>query len=229
MVITLRDAAKMLDVPRKTVEKWIKDGKIPCHRIGEQFVFERLDLFEFAVAENLNPVPILADYTGDEKHHSFYDSLLRGGITHHVAGTTKKEALFNALSSIKGLENKAVEPLFELFMAREEIASTGVGDGIAIPHARGPIIGYVSAPLLSLSFLEHPVEFGALDGKPVSVLFLIVSPTVRMHLHILGKLAYALQTPACREAVLRQAPPDTILKLFREIDTRFRETNADNQ
>lgn len=220
MVITVRDAAKLLNVPRKTIERWIREEKIPYHKSGEQYVFERLELFQFAVNEHLNPMPVLADFTGEEDLCSFHDALMRGGIFHNVGGTTKKEVLYNAMSQINGLDRASLEPLFELFMVREELASTGIGDGIAIPHARGPLIGYVNAPLVSLSFLEHPIEYGALDGKPVQVLFLIVSPTVRIHLRLLGQLAFSLHAPECREAILRHDPPQSILGIFQEMDSR---------
>src|SRR5438034_985186 len=62
---------------------------------------------------------------------------------------------------------------------REALQSTGVGDGIAIPHVRNPIVLHVSRPMITLCFLERPIDFGALDGKPVHVLFSLISPTVR--------------------------------------------------
>ena len=70
-------------------------------------------------------------------------------------------------------------------MARESLGSTGIGDGIAIPHVRNPIVMHIPRPTITLCFLEHPIDFGALDGQPVHTLFTIVSPTVRAHLHLL--------------------------------------------
>lgn len=229
MIINVRDAANLLKVSQKTVEGWIKDNKIPYQKIGEQYYFERIELFQFAVNEHLNPIPVLNEGSNDENDCSFYESLVRGGIYYNVGGTTKKEALYSALKLVKGLYQITIEPLFELFMAREELASTGIGDGIAIPHARGPLIEYVDYPLVSLSFLENPVEFGALDGKPVNALFLIVSPTVRIHLQILGQIAFALHSPDCMEAVQKRVSAETILQLFKEVENQRKENQKINR
>ena len=48
--------------------------------------------------------------------------------------------------------------------------------------------------MATLCFLEHPIEFGALDGQPVHTLFTIVSPTIKAHLHLLSRLAFALRS-----------------------------------
>lgn len=218
MVISVRDAAKLLNVPENTVFRWIKDGKLPCHRVGEQYCFERHELYDFAVREHLPPVALLQREDVSKQQELIVEALERGGVFPGVKGTTKREALRNALELIKGLDRSSIEPLFELFMARENLASTGIGDGIAIPHAHGPLIGYVNDPILSLSFLEHPVEYGALDSKPVTVLFLLISPSVNSHLRMLAKLAYLLRSGSCREAVLANVSPVTILGVFRDAE-----------
>ena len=60
------------------------------------------------------------------------------------------------------------EFLYQVLLAREALGSTGIGDGIAIPHVRNPIVLHLSRPTVTLCFLEQPVDFGALDGQPVS-------------------------------------------------------------
>ena len=97
-------------------------------------------------------------------------------------------------------------------------ASTAIGDGIALPHVRNPIVLHVARPMLTLCFLERPVDFGALDGKPVNVLFSMVCPTTRSHLQTLSRLSYALHDPAFRGVVTRQATRDEILREARRID-----------
>ncbi len=93
-----------------------------------------------------------------------------------------------------------------LLLAREASASTAIGDGIALPHVRNPIVLHVPRPMLTLCFLERPIDFGALDGKPVNVLFSMICPTMRSHLQTLSRLSYALHDEAFKGAVMRQAP-----------------------
>jgi PTS system nitrogen regulatory IIA component len=119
-----------------------------------------------------------------------------------------------------------MRPLLEMFLAREQLASTGIGDGIAIPHTRTPLVGYVNRPLLSLSFLETPIDYDALDHKPVVALFLLISPNIRAHLRILGHLSFALKDPIFKRAVLNQETRETILGILREIEVKMADGSA---
>jgi PTS system nitrogen regulatory IIA component len=105
-----------------------------------------------------------------------------------------------------------------VLLAREALASTGIGDGIAIPHVRSPIVLHVSEPTITLCFLERPVDFAALDGRPVRALFLLVSPTVRAHLSLLSRLAFALRDPGFKDAVARQVVRDDLLAELRRVE-----------
>ena len=93
--------------------------------------------------------------------------------------------------------------LYEVLLAREALGSTGIGDGIAIPHVRNPIVLHISRPMIAICFLDHQVDFGALDGQPVGILFTLISPTVRSHLHLLSKLAFALRNPRFKDVITR--------------------------
>jgi PTS system nitrogen regulatory IIA component len=99
------------------------------------------------------------------------------------------------------------------------MASTAIGDGIAIPHVRNPIVLHVPRSMVTLCFLERPVDFGALDGKPVHCLFTMVSPTVRAHLHLLSRLAFALRDAGFLEIVRRQGLRDQILDELRRVES----------
>jgi PTS system nitrogen regulatory IIA component len=72
--------------------------------------------------------------------------------------------------------------------------------------------------MASLCFLERPVDFGALDGKPVHVLFAVISPTMRGHLQLLSRLAHALHDDPFRQALMAQAPAEDILREARRVD-----------
>lgn len=224
MKLKVRDAAELLGVSSKTIYRWIADRKIPFHRFGDQYRFERSELFDFAIQERLRPAPALLEEDPDPQELvTAAECLATGGIFYRIEGRTKHEALAGALAMLRGMEGAAMAPLLEMFLAREELASTGIGDGIAIPHTRTPLVGYISRPLLALAFLEHPVPYGALDGKPVHALFLLVSPTVRAHLRILGRLAFALRHPDFRTAVIRQATREVLLTTLRRVEAEFTE------
>jgi PTS system nitrogen regulatory IIA component len=81
-------------------------------------------------------------------------------------------------------------------------------------------------PAVTLCFLEHPVDFGALDGKPVHALFLLVSPTVRAHLHLLSRLSAALHDPELKRLVVEQGGREEILAGFRRVEGTFQAGGA---
>jgi PTS system nitrogen regulatory IIA component len=101
--------------------------------------------------------------------------------------------------------------LLDVILARESLGSTGVGDGIAIPHVRNPIVMHIPQPLVTLCFLATPVEFAAVDGKPVHTLFTLVCPAIKAHLRLLSRLSFGLGHAPFADAVRRRAPRDEIL------------------
>ncbi len=103
------------------------------------------------------------------------------------------------------------EVLLQALLAREQLQSTGVGDGIALPHVRNPAMLEIATPMVCLCFLENPVEFGALDGNPVKVLFIPLSPNVRIHLHLLSRISFALRNPQFKRLLADEARRDEII------------------
>jgi nitrogen PTS system EIIA component len=223
-MISVREAAELIGVSQKTIYRWIKDGRMPSYRLGGQHFLERSEVNDLVIREGLRPLPEATPEEGQDEDISLREMLIKGGVFYRIHGGAKREVLQNALGMVRGLDEKVADPLFRMFLAREELASTGIGDGIAIPHARGSLMGYISQPVLSLSFLDKPVEYGALDGKPVQALFLLISPNVRTHLRILAKLSFALRLPHCKEAILSQASRDVILDVFARAEEGFRES-----
>jgi len=226
-MISVKEAADILKVSQKTVYRWIAEGKLPLKRLGRQFYLEKADVNNLLQQDgNVNPaLPPQEELTDIP----LSEMLSKAGIFYKTTGNTVKEVIHNALSQVEGVDASQMEPIYRMFLSREELASTGIGDGIAIPHARGTLVGYVSQPLLSLSFLENPVDFNAIDGKPVQALFMLISPNVRTHLRTLAKLSYILQDPACKETIIRQASRDIILKAFQQAEARFHKEKGTQQ
>jgi PTS system nitrogen regulatory IIA component len=141
-----------------------------------------------------------------------------GGIVYRLDGTDKESVLRAVVEHMRLPEEVDRAFLLRVLLAREALQSTGIGDGIAIPHVRNPIVLHVPRPMVTLCFLEKPIDFGALDGKPVHVLFSLVSPTVRAHLRLLSRLSFALHDAGFKKAVTRQASRDEILNEARRVE-----------
>jgi PTS system nitrogen regulatory IIA component len=75
--------------------------------------------------------------------------------------------------------------------------------------------------VLSLCFLDHPVDFGALDGQGVDTVFTLMTPTVRSHLHLLSRLGFALHLPELRKIVNRSSTAQQITAAFAACEARL--------
>jgi PTS system nitrogen regulatory IIA component len=214
MQLTVKDAARLLDVSEKTIYRWIKQKVVPCYQINEQFRFSRAELLEWATSRRiqLSPEIFLEAETNKVPLPSLCDALRWGGVAYRTAGTDKPSVLRGVVEVMKLPEEVDHEFLFQVLLARETLGSTGVGDGIAIPHVRNPIVLHVTKPMITLCFLENPIDFGALDGIPVSILFALISPTVKAHLHLLARLAYVLRNQDFKAVLKRQATRDEIME-----------------
>jgi PTS system nitrogen regulatory IIA component len=220
MQLSIRDLTKLLDVTEATVTRWIKQRALPAQQVGGQYRVNRAELLEWATANQVRVSLELFDHleADAESVPSLAEALESGGIHYGLQDTNKDRALRALVQVLPLPEGVDRELLLRLFLAREASASTAIGDGIAIPHVRNPIVLHVSSPLVTLAFLERPVEFGALDGKPVHVLFSIISPTNRSHLQLLSRLSFALHDGGLREAVVRQAPREELLREIRRVE-----------
>jgi PTS system nitrogen regulatory IIA component len=73
------------------------------------------------------------------------------------------------------------------------------------------VILHVESPTVTLCFLEHPIDFRAIDGQPVSVLLTLISPTVRAHLHLLSRLGFVMQNREFKTALKQQASREVLM------------------
>lgn len=213
MKLTVRDAARLLSVSEKSIYRWIKQGSIPAYQVNEQYRFNRAELLEWATSRKIQVSPeIFAEPEGSQTPIPMLSDALRdGGVYYRVSGTDKSSVLRSVVQIMRLPDEVDSEFLYQVLLAREALGSTGIGEGIAIPHVRNPIVLHLSQPMITLCFLETPVDFGALDGQKVSTLFTLISPTVRAHLQLLARLGFALRDPAFKKAVLAQASRDEII------------------
>jgi PTS system nitrogen regulatory IIA component len=211
MKLRVRDAAELLGVSEKTVYRWISRKSLPVHRVNEQYRFNRAELLEWASSRQVAVSPRILEEPGEAFIPSLAEALRAGGIHYRVEGLDKPSVLRSVVDILPLPEGVDRAFLLHVLLARESLGSTAIGNGIAIPHVRNPITLHVEQPIVAICFLEHPIDFQAIDGKAVHTLFTIVSPTIRAHLNLLSKLTYGLQDSPFLAAVLSQAPRDQLI------------------
>jgi len=218
--LTVRDVSRYLKVSEATVTRWIRQRGLPAMHVGGQYRFHRAELLEWATANQIQVSVDLFDHleTEAEPVPSLVEALEAGGIFYQLQDTNKDRALRALVQVLPLPEGIDRELLLRLFLAREASASTGIGGGIALPHVRNPIVLHVPRPLVTLCFLELPVDFGALDGQPVRVFFSLICPTMRSHLQLLARLSYALHDAKFKEVVQRRGQREEILQEARRVE-----------
>jgi PTS system nitrogen regulatory IIA component len=224
MTLSVRDVSKLLNVSEKTVYRWISQGILPAYRVAEQYRFNRAELLEWATSRKMNVSAALFDEPESSAVPvpTLVEALEAGGIYYRLVGGDKQVVLRAVVEHLRLPEEVDREFLLRVLLAREALQSTGIGEGIAIPHVRNPVVLHVPRPMVALCFLEKPVDFGALDGRPVHALFSLISPTVRAHLQLLSRLAFALHDPLFKKTILRVAARDEIMEAARRVEGTLR-------
>lgn len=220
MALTVREVARLLSVSEKTIYRWISKGNLPTYTVHEQYRFNRAEILEWATSRKIavSPAIFSEPETRDMPMPSLLEALQNGGVNYRVDGAEKGEVLRNIVQLLQLPEEVDREFLYQVLVAREELSSTGIGDGIAIPHVRNPVVLHISKPMVNLFFLEQPVDFGAIDGQPVYALFMLISPTVRAHLHLISRLAYSLRNPIFHDVIRQQGLREEILDAVRSVE-----------
>jgi len=223
MELSTRDAARLLRVSEAELLRWIRAGELPAHRSRERYWLNESELLEWAAERGVAPDPELGSRWESAAPTSLSAALEVGGIHHGVPGGTKEAALQAVVERLPLGPDHDREFVLQVLLAREALGSTGIGDGIAIPHVRNPLVLRLDSTALMLCFLAEPVEYGSLDGRSVDVLFTLVTPSVRAHLHLLSRLSYALRDGGFRQALRAAASAEWILAEVRRIETTLAE------
>ena len=108
--------------------------------------------------------------------------------------TSKKQAIQELASQAGQLTGHNERTIAEILLQREKLGSTGVGNGVAIPHGKLPKLGKLFG---MFARLERPIDFEALDGQPVDLIFLLLAPESAGadHLKALARIARLLRDP----------------------------------
>jgi PTS system nitrogen regulatory IIA component len=202
MLLDSRDAARFLGIDEGTLHRWVRRGELRALQVHDQLRFDRVDLLEFASVRGMAVAPeMFADPGANDPMPRIAEALTAGGVHPEVVGSDPASVLAAVVDRLPVPPGVDRAFLLQMLVAREQLGSTAIGNGIALPHPRNPIVLRVSSAAVALCYLAAPVEFGALDGKPVHTLFTVVSPSVRVHLHLLALLGAALQDPRFAAAV----------------------------
>jgi len=201
--MTLEDVARMLGADVRRVERMAKRGEIPCQKVGGQFRFNRAQITEWlqqrmGAMSHDHLAEVDAGITTQRQtpqDEAIIAPLLRvEAVSTNLGSRTKNSTLRElvALAEKTGLVLD-LQALQEAVIHREELCSTAIEYGVAIPHPRRPLPEAIAEPILVVAKTSQGIAFGAPDGRLTTLFFLIASQDDRHHLHVLARLCRMLR------------------------------------
>lgn len=224
MPLTLDEAAKMLGVSTGTVRRWAREGLLGVRRQTGEFRFETAQLRSWARSQGLRihdissvpvrgswPVVSTPETSAEAKAQPLTFALDLGGCIEGVTGSTPQAVLEQMVELAPLQPDVDRDQLLDQLLQREALTSTGLGDGVALPHPRKPSPLFSPEPFVALAHLPEAVDWNALDGKPVHTVLLLLNPNPEVHLKILSRLAFLLRDPDFQQLLATRVEFDRIL------------------
>ena len=181
MKLRTDQVAKCLNLPETTLRRWIRQGRIPIRHVNNECLFDMEALEKWAKQHHLFFSPPGELRNQDTKPNMPSDSetlvtaMNHGGFFYNIKGNTVEDVLKNSVEALDILPENIKGELFERLIQRENLTSTGIGKGIAIPHPRAPLKDEIAHSFISTCFLEKAIDYRAVDNNPVFILFILLS------------------------------------------------------
>ena len=186
------EAARFLRVAEGTLERWVRQGLIrSLDRHGHDFDRDELARWARDRGMQVDPDPALQP---GKKEAALVGAIERGAVTAGVEASSAMDAIQVAIESLSQLAPRLRARLLDEVLERERMASTALGQGIAVPHPREPLGDALEQPLISLVLLDTPLDWAAVDGELVHTVALLASPTAGAHLEILSQIGRAVRS-----------------------------------
>lgn len=227
MDLKIKDVAQLLNVPEATIEEWSEQKKIPAYTMNGQYRFNRDEIESWMMKQNEEGSSLFSQgeklslYDDKVKHaiqnagmqkYCLYRAIHRGIVIDHLEAKNKEELIRSATKEIAKHLSLDEEIITEMLLDREKMMPTSLNHGIGIPHTRDFLLKE-PFDVVSMVFLKKPIEYGALDGKPVDILFFLFSCEDKRHLQLLAKIAHIASSEEARD-YLRSHPNKSELLEF---------------
>lgn len=143
------------------------------------------------------------------------DLIYPEGVVANLRVTSKKQALQELAKRAAELTGQSERAIFEVLIERERLGTTGVGNGIAIPHGKLPSLDRLYG---LFARLEKPIDFDAIDEQPVDLICLLLAPETAGadHLKALARVSRLLRDPAICEKLRGTDSTDALYALLTE-------------
>jgi len=223
--MNLKDVAQMLGADMRRLERMAGRGEIPCQKIGGQFRFNRAELTEWLQqimttmdGGNLAQVDAgMIVHRQARRDEAIVAPLLR---TEAVAANLESRTKSSTIRALVALADRTglvydTREILQAVLRREELCSTAMPGGIAIPHPRRPLPYAVAEPILVVARTCQGIVCGAPDGRLTRLFFLEVSQDDHHHVHVLARLCRILHDEVLIEQLEYAETAEEMVELIR--------------
>ncbi len=141
----------------------------------------------------------------------------RGGVFKNVEGNTPQEIYAKVCKMIDLPDGMTSETVYNALCAREAVLSTAVGNGIALPHARAPIMRNESEQRICVVYLKNPIDMKAPDEREVFVMFVLLAYNSQIHLKVLSSLAALFRDAKFKKALELRSDEAVLSSIIKEL------------
>ncbi len=219
MDLRVEDVAELLNVSVATVRHWIEEGKIPSYRLNRSYRFSRVEIEDWIVRQHLeqDEQPAKSAQTKGSEAYSLFRALHHGGVFEKMKGEGKEQIIRSTMEQLGQRLKFDSEMVAEMLLDREAMMPTALGHGIAVPHTRDFILRGPS-DVVAIVFPDEPIDWGALDGKPVHTLFFLFALDDISHLRLLAKIAHLSSRPEMVALLHSRPPKERLLETIRDLE-----------
>jgi len=220
-VMTLSEVSKYLKLSEKTLLKMIRNKEIPGAKIANQWRFSRAMIDDWLRSQmEVLPKNDLSRLIEKEYDYIPLSRLFDEKAMIMDLESDNKIGVLTELARIS-LDNHFIsdkEYLIYKLIEREDLTSTAIGNGIALPHLRKPSSQVINEPKIVIGISRKGIDYNSFDGHPTHLFFLILSDSEVVHLRILSKLSRVLRDREALEKIKSFTKKEEFLRFFIEVE-----------
>lgn len=223
-----RQVAAYVHLDLREVLKLASRGQIPCRKVAGKFVFhkDQVDHWLETHIHTLDPERLAGIERGVREHHGFDNEALQVNslippnalaVPMHAKSREKVLRALVDLADASGLVHAKDELLDELRM-REELCTTALVPGLALPHPRHPVPYDIAASFVVAGVTPTGIPYGCPSGSRTRLFFLICCKEDRTHLHVLSRLAQMLHNPTHVNELIAARDAEEFGRILRRLE-----------
>ncbi len=226
MDLKKKDVADLLSVSIQTIDQLIAEGALPTYTLSGEKRFNRQEIEEWLLKmlqEHKVSLPF-GEAKGDAspwQQFGLYRAIYKGDVLCHLEGNSKEEIINNVMYQTADQLGLDAEAVSDLLLERESLMPTALGDGIAVPHTRELLLGGLFDAVV-IVFLKKPIDWGALDGRPVHTLFFLFACDDKRHLNLLAKIAHYVSSGEAKRTLQDKPTKELLLEEIKKWETSIK-------